>query len=232
MQLVEPAPAEAGLRVIGAGFGRTGTLSIKAALEELGFDPCYHMTVAFAQPVHAVRWAAASRGEAVDWRELLAGYRATVDWPACSYYRELVAAFPDAKVLLTVREAEGWYDSVRATIYRMRKLTTFPPVRQFLRVFLPNTQKVLVNVHETFWDNTFKGRFTDRQYAIGVYNAHIEAVKSYVPPERLVVFSARDGWEPLCTFLGVPVPAGKPFPSGHGRVNYFVLALRIAARGR
>jgi hypothetical protein len=232
MQLVEPAPAEAGLRVIGAGFGRTGTLSIKAALEELGFGPCYHMTEAFAHVVHAERWAAASRGEAVDWRELLAGFRATVDWPACSYYRELMAAFPDAKVLLTVREAEGWYDSVGATIYRMRRLTTFPPVRQFLRVFLPNTQKVLVNVHETFWDNTFKGRFTDRRYAIGVYNAHIEAVKDYVPRERLLVFNAREGWQPLCSFLGVPVPAGKPFPSGHGRANYFVLALQIAARGR
>ena len=110
--MVEPAPAEAGLRVIGAGFGRTGTLSIKAALEELGFGPCYHMTEAFAHVVHAERWAAASRGEAVNWRELLGGYRATVDWPACSYYRELMAAFPDAVAL----RADGWRDrSFRAS---------------------------------------------------------------------------------------------------------------------
>ena len=190
------------------------------------------MAEAFAHPVHAERWAAASRGEAVDWRELLAGYRATVDWPGCNYYRELMAAFPDAKVLLTVREAEAWYDSIRATIYRLGKLITFPPVRQFMRVFLPNTQKTWVNAHETCWDSTFKGRFTDRRYAIGVYNAHIEAVKDYVPPERLLVFNVREGWQPLCTFLGVPVPAGKPFPSGHGRINFFVLALQTAARGR
>ena len=98
------------LKVIGAGFGRTGTMSLKVALEELGFDPCYHMSELFENSSHADLWNAAADGERVDWEALLGGYAATVDWPGCSFYEELMEAYPDAKVLLSVRDPERWYE--------------------------------------------------------------------------------------------------------------------------
>src|SRR5262249_33070515 len=108
------------LDVIGAGFGRTGTLSLKAALEELGFSRCYHMVEVLATD-DARRWDAAARGEPVDWDRLFEGFRATVDWPACSFYRELLEKYPGAKVILTVRDPDRWYDSARQTIYFVRQ---------------------------------------------------------------------------------------------------------------
>jgi hypothetical protein len=112
------------LKVIGAGFGRTGTQSLQVALEELGFTRCYHMTEVFAHPEHAAAWSAARRGESVDWDTLFAGYQAAVDWPPCAFYQELLDRFPDAKVILTVRDADKWYESALQTIYYARH--TFP----------------------------------------------------------------------------------------------------------
>src|ERR1700761_2008202 len=108
------------LDVIGAGLGRTGTLSLKEALETLGFAKCYHMIEALPHADHIRLWDAASRGEPVDWERLFDGYRATVDWPGCSFYREFMERYPDAKVILSVRDADRWYDSARATIYYVR----------------------------------------------------------------------------------------------------------------
>ena len=106
------------LEVIGAGFGRTGTMSLKVALEELGFGPCYHMREVFEHPEHIELWRAAMRGDPVDWERVLGDYRATVDWPGCTFYGELLERNPDAKVILTVRDPQRWYESVRDTIYR------------------------------------------------------------------------------------------------------------------
>ena len=105
------------LRVIGAGFGRTGTASLKQALEIVGFAPCYHMFEVNKQKQGAQPWLAASRGQPVDWDQVLEGYQAVVDWPACAFYRELHARYPEARVILGVREAESWYQSARETIY-------------------------------------------------------------------------------------------------------------------
>src|SRR5918911_5138613 len=105
------------MKVIGAGFGRTGTMSLKAALEEIGYGPCYHMIDLFEKPEHVPLWQAATRGELVDWQELFAGYQATVDWPGAAFYKELMQAYPVAKVLLSVRDPEKWYASTRNTIY-------------------------------------------------------------------------------------------------------------------
>src|SRR5712692_3824595 len=108
-----------GLKIIGAGFGRTGTLSLKHALEELGFGPCYHMEELFDKPGVDAQWDAIVRGEPVDWNTVFKGYQATVDWPACAFYKALMQAYPDAKVLLTVRDPEKWYESVSSTIYQV-----------------------------------------------------------------------------------------------------------------
>ena len=112
------AHGEGGLKIIGAGFGRTGTLSLKVALEDLGFGPCYHMTEVFQHPEHAKEWLAAAKDQPQDWNKLFAGYQATVDWPGCSFYAELMEVYPDAKVILTVRDPEKWHDSVVNSIYQ------------------------------------------------------------------------------------------------------------------
>src|SRR5436309_15782365 len=115
------------MKVIGAGFGRTGTLSVKAALEELGFGPCYHMVEVFDKPRHVELWQAAAEGKPIDWDELFAGYNAAVDWPACTFYQQLMQAYPAAKVLLTVREPQSWYESTKNTIYPASRMSPDSP---------------------------------------------------------------------------------------------------------
>lgn len=193
------------MQIIGPGFGRTGTLSLKAALEQLGFDPCYHMIEVLTHPSHIATWQAAADGQPVDWVSFLGGYKAALDYPQAHFYKELMAAFPNAKVVLTVRDADRWYESTRETIYRGSALPAWlthilPPYRGFERM-----------VQDTVWQRIFHGRFEDRQYAIGVYNAHIAEVKASVPAQKLLVFDVKQGWAPLCAFLGVPIPTG-PFP--------------------
>ena len=189
------------IKLIGAGFGRTGTTSIKAAVEKLGLAPCYHMFEVIHNPAAADGWLAATRGEPTDWRELLSGYQATLDWPGCSFYKELMATYPDAKVLLTVRDPESWYASAHETIYQSNQMN--PP---------PSMQNFITMVKELLWQRDFDGKFEDKAYAINVFEEHIEEVKRTVPAEKLLVYNVKEGWEPLCQFLEVPVPQDEPFP--------------------
>ena len=224
-----------GMKVIGAGFGRTGTLSLKAALEELGFAPCYHMVELFEKPDDTEQWRAAMRGEAVDWKAFLAGYQATVDWPGCSFYKELMQAYPEAKVVLTVRDFDKWYESVLATIYAssrrfegMRKA----PVRAFFiqRFILRSRVRVVRLINDLIWEKTFGGNFADKAHALEVFNQHIEEVKQQVPADKLLVFNVKEGWGPLCAFLGVAVPTDKPFPHLNERASF--AGNRFQQRGR
>jgi hypothetical protein len=194
------------IRVIGAGFGRTGTLSLKQALEQLGFDKCYHMVEVFQNPDHLEQWTKATRGEPVDWPALFAGYRASVDWPSCNFWELQLEAFPDAKVILSERDPERWYDSVMNTIY--------PSSRKARDSADPAMKPWVEMAFELIWDGTFHGRIEDREHAIDVYLAHNEYVKKQAPRDRLLVFEPSQGWEPLCEFLGCPVP-DEPYP----RVN-------------
>jgi hypothetical protein len=194
------------VKVIGAGFGRTGTTSLAAALERLGFVKCHHMKEIVRDHGQAAAWMAAYRGEPVDWHTLLADYQATTDWPSCHFYRELMSEYPDAKVVLTIRDPERWYDSVRETIF---PLSAEAP-RWFCR-FIPRIHALLTLTDHNIWNGEFGGRFRDRAHAIAVFNAHIEEVERTVPPERLLVYSVKQGWGPLCEFLDVPVP-DEPFP--------------------
>ena len=207
---VQPEPARGALGellVIGAGFGRTGTMSLKAALELLGFGPCYHMTEMAGNPGHFRLWTAARDGEPVDWRRLYARYRATVDWPGCLYYRELLAAFPQARVILTVRDAERWYDSVRDTLYSLKTATD----ETYLAAAAAAGRRPALQYENRIWTDTFAGRFADREFAIGVYLRHNEQVRGTVPADRLLEYQVSEGWQPLCDFLRVPVP-DRPFP--------------------
>ena len=172
--------------VIGAGFGRTGTLSLKVALESLGFGPCYHMVEVFEHPQHVSLWQAAAEGRLADWEALFAGYRASVDWPACRFYADLMAAYPGAKVLLTVRDPDRWYESVRETIYwtTSGRPEQAPP---------PDMQPFVHMVDTLIWQGTFGGAFEDKQRAIAVFEAHNREVQAGVPRERLLVFHVAEG---------------------------------------
>lgn len=191
-----------GLDIIGAGFGRTGTLSLKLALEKIGFGPCYHMMEVLKNPHFAAYWKKAAYDEPLDWDQVFAGYRATVDWPGCSYWRELSVAYPKAKVVLSVRDPVRWHESTRNTIFSpdmMKRAAEAPPDENRAGMM----KKIL--------GDTFGGRFADREHAIAVFNDHIAAVKDAIPSDRLLVFEVADGWEPLCAFLGADVP-DEPFP--------------------
>jgi hypothetical protein len=182
------------LKVIGAGFGRTGTHSLKLALEMLGFSPCYHMVEVFTHPGHSEQWEAIARGATPDWNKLLGGYKAGVDWPVCHFWRELSQAYPDAKIILTERDAEGWYRSIADTIFEF-----------IARGKASQASLIVFGTQLTF------GNRTDKEHVIDVYRRHNETVKREAPKDRLLVYDVPQGWKPLCDFLGVPVPA-TPFP--------------------
>jgi len=209
-----------GLKIIGAGFGRTGTMSLKAALEELGFSLCYHMTELFGKPAQVAQWEAAARGKPVDWNSIFEGYQATVDWPGCSFYQQLMEVYPEAKVLLTERDPESWYESAYNTIYQPIRedagSNSTPPADGISGPPL----EVASMIKAIIWEGTFGGKFADKDYAITVFKQHSEEVKRRVPPEKLLVYEVKEGWEPLCAFLEVEVPQDKPFPYLNDRNSF------------
>jgi hypothetical protein len=191
------------LEVIGAGLGRTATFSLKFALEHLGFGPCYHMSEVFAGARHNVPlWLDVVRGKP-DWDAIFAGFKSTTDYPACSYWRELAERYPDAKVVLTVRDANSWYDSVSETIFSPRMQSSFAgtPVEAMMKGVI---------------FDAFNGRADERAFMTDWFTRRNQQVVDALPAERLLVFSPKQGWEPLCTFLGVPVPDA-PFPRVNSR---------------
>ena len=197
------------MQVIGAGFGRTGTMSLKGALEELGFGPCFHMIDLIRDPVRVELWADAVEDRPVDWRKVFDGYAATVDWPGCTFYAQLMDTFPDAKVLLTVRDPDAWYESTLRTIHAAQAAARSGELAGGTQP--PPSPRVTRVIGTLIWDGTFAGRFQDRRFAIDVFNRHNEAVRERVPADRLLVHEIGDGWEPLAEFLDVPVPQ-TPFP--------------------
>lgn len=211
------------VKVIGAGLARTGTLSLKLALEHLGYDKTYHMEELINSATDLEFWKLALEKEQVDWSRLFAGYQATVDYPGCYFYKELLEFYPHAKVILTVRECSDWYDSVASTIYRLRpndllsllKLATRAIVSSRYRSILP----VFWYANKLIWHGHFKDRFADRDFAIEIYNRHIAAVQEHVPSEQLLVFDVCEGWEPLCQFLDRPIPS-EAFPHANSRNDF------------
>ena len=187
------------LSVIGAGIGRTGTTSLKLALEQLGLGPCYHMQEVFKNPAAIASWVRASEGAPMDWDEVFRGYGSTTDWPACDYWQGLADHWPKARIILTVRDAEAWFASTQKTIFGplvTPAATDMSPVALLMRAVT---------------SRAFKGILNDHDRCIEAYERHNASVIASAPPERLLVFDAAQGWPPLCRFLGVPVPA-TPFP--------------------
>lgn len=187
------------LKIIGAGFGRTGTHSLKNALELIGFGPCYHMVEVFQHPEHVPVWQAAADRQEVHWEDIFHDYVSAVDWPTAAFYRPLMQRYPDAKVILTVRDFEGWYRSVQNTIGR-RHFDDQPDSPQ---------QRMIMRV---IWNGIFSDRFDDRAYALDIFEKHVRDVKYHVPAQRLLVYDVREGWGPLCQFLNCAIPEDTPFP--------------------
>jgi hypothetical protein len=183
------------LKVIGAGFGRTGTHSLNLALEMLGFGPCHHMADVNGSDQQKAWFRAAGRGEPVNWDEVYAGFNSAVDWPTAYFWRELADYYPEAKVILTVRNSEEWFKSARETIFKTMDDTANPA--SFGRAVIR--------------DKIFGGNIEDEAHVIRVLEENNADVIRSLPSTRLLVYEVSYGWPKLCAFLGVPVPA-EPFP--------------------
>lgn len=186
------------LRVVGAGVGRTGTHSLKVALEQLLGGPCHHMIEVLGHPEQVPGWIDAIEGRPVDWDALLSGYRAIVDWPGGSFWRELRAANPDALVLLSVRDADDWYRSASNTIFLTFDQSP-PGAEGWLGAMLQLMRE------------RFSDQFDDKDAMIAAFERHNDAVRREVPASQLLEWRPGDGWEPICERLSLPVPS-EPFP--------------------
>ena len=221
------------LKVIGAGFPRTGTTSLKTALELLGFGPCCHMWE-LMKPEHAWRWPMLSRavdGKPVHWPTVYRGFKATVDSPGCFFWRKLVRAFPEAKVILTVRDAYDWQLSQQ----RGSAVGFAQADRNRLDPVMSSTIGRMDAAIAREWGSSLERPpgMSAEQHTREQFLRHAEIVKSEIPPERLLVFQVTEGWGPLCRFLDVDEPS-TPFPRDNDlgdfarRVSAVVAAARIA----
>jgi sulfotransferase family protein len=203
------------LKIIGSGFGRTGTRSLKDALEQLGFGPCHHMEEVFENPEQVAHWQAFAAGKPVDWNAVFAGYKSQIDWPGAHVWRELSVAFPEAKVIHSQRPDASWWNSFSKTIGKL--LAVYPKME------LPPHVKDMLDVCSDFiGQGTFDGKFGDRDAALAAYHQRADDVRAAIPPERLLVFDVAEGWEPLCAFLDVPVP-DIPFPHRNVKSDFWDL---------
>ena len=200
------------LSVIGAGFGRTGTLSTKLALETLGLGPCHHMEEVFTHPEQLPYWRAAIDGQPVDWEQAFAGYHSTIDWPSTHYWRQLADYFPDAKILLGVRPAEVWWNSFEKTIAKLLEIRQSIP-DEYVRSFLDMANKMIT-------EQTFGNQMHDKKSALIAYQQRIDDVTRAIAAERLLVFDVAQGWEPLCEFFDRPIPQ-EEFPKTNSRDEFW-----------
>jgi hypothetical protein len=191
------------LRVIGTGFGRTGTDSMREALNILGFGPCHHMSEVSRVPEQKRLWRALAKGAVPDWDRMFEGYVSCVDFPSACYWRTLLAVYPEAKAILTWRSAESWWTSYAQSIGPL----------------IANSDDPDAVSTTLLADQLFGGRPLDRDHVVGIYEAHVAEVLATVPPERLLVHRLGDGWAPLCAHLGVPVP-GVPYPKRNSAADF------------
>lgn len=192
------------LSIVGLGFGRTGTESLKKALEILGCGPCYHMFEVLPHQDRVDEWVSLVQGKSPDWDKTFDGYNATVDWPGAYFWRELSAHYSDAKFILTTRDPEHWYESMAKTILPLLKASSEDP-------------NSLAN--QMFISRTFGGNIDDRDHVIDVFKRHNAAVKAAIPASQLLELEVGAGWERLCDFLGMDVP-DVPYPWGNSTDDF------------
>ncbi|MDH3710921.1 MAG: hypothetical protein OER04_13590 [Cyclobacteriaceae bacterium] len=211
------------IKIIGAGLPRTGTNTLKQSLEMLGYSKTYHMKELIVNPEMLPQWLALENGEQPNWDELYDGFEATVDFPAYPWYKEHMKRYPDAKVIMTVRPFEGWYKSIESTILTAGPQTPLEKIVMMIKLaFNPRLRKVIQCVKlakRMIFQKHLQGKFADKAFAEEIFNKHMEDVKTYVPPEKLLIYDVRDGWGPLCEFLGKPVPE-EELPHLNKRENF------------
>lgn len=199
------------LEVIGAGFGRTGTHSLGLAFEKLGFGPCHNIREVTKNPSHVEIWNDAIDSKPTDWDFLFESYRSTVEWPAVAFLPQLIGHFPKAKVVLTLRDPESWYESAGETIFEGLELSAYNPD--------PIKRESSGMFRRLILERTFGGRYREKEHAIEVYQHHNQHVVEIVPKQRLLQYDVKEGWEPLCEFLDRPVPE-EPFPWLNERTKF------------
>jgi hypothetical protein len=203
------------LKIIGAGYPRTGTMSLKIALEQLGLGPCHHMKEVIDHPQTAPLWMDAADGRP-DWNRIFEGYASCIDAPSCYFWREIWKVYPDAKIIMTERDPEKWFESVNSTVFsrRWKETTSKMPLAAFFKKL-------------TF--DHYGDRLDDRDFMIGEFTRYKDEVKRLVPKERLLIYRGGDGWEPLCAFLGVPVPDA-PYPRTNSREEISAMMAKAASQ--
>jgi hypothetical protein len=204
------------LKIVGAGLGRTGTKSMQTALTMLGFGPCHHMVEVFAHPETMPLWIDAAAGKS-NWDAIFKGYHSVVDYPGAAYWREIANHYPGAKVVLSIRDADAWFDSTRATIFAPGSMAAGGegPFAPFFNSFISRLP------------GGSRERLHDRAFMTDYFRRHTEEVIAAFPKERLLVYQAGEGWDRLCAFLGVAVPQ-EPYPSENSRAEFIK---RVAAQG-
>ena len=211
------------IKIIGAGLPRTGTTTLKKSLEILGYSKTYHMKELIVNPEKLPFWLEMEEKRTTDWDALYKGYDSTVDFPGYPYYKEHMEQYPDAKVILTVRPFADWYRSVNNTIRKAGPQTLPEKLKMMVKMAtnprLRKVVKAIKMVKRVVWEKHFQGRIEDAAFAEKIFNEHIEEVKAYVPKEKLLVYDVREGWAPLCSFLGMPEPA-EPLPHLNKKENF------------
>jgi len=205
------------IEVFGTGQGRTGTTSLKAALEHLGFGKCYHMFELFKHPEEVVYFEKAERGEKVDWETLFKGYRSACDFPVIRYYQQILALYPDAKVIHTTRDPESWFKSVSDTIFWATQPTPLRMLKMMIRLPFSSTLRKRLRVlkyNGMMVRKVFGEDLKNKSAVISLFNAYNDEILHSIPKEKMLVYDVKSGWGPLCAFLNVPVP-GIPFPKSN-----------------
>ena len=211
------------IKIIGAGFPRTGTTTLKRCLETLGHSHVYHMKELLVNPENLHYWKKLDETGDTDWKELYKGYDATVDFPGYPWYKEHMKQYPDAKVILTVRDFEGWYKSVDSTVFRAGPQTPVEKIKMMGKLLSSararNVVKCIKFFKKVFFANELQGKFEDKAFAQKIWEDHITNVKAFVPQEKLLIYDVREGWAPICKFLGVEEPS-EPLPHLNKKENF------------
>ncbi len=218
------------IKIIGAGLPRTGTNTLKQSLEQLGHKHVYHMKELLVNPEKLHYWKTLDDTGDTDWDALYEGYDGTVDFPGYPWYKEHMKRYPDAKVILTVRDFEAWYKSVDSTVFRAGPQTPGEKIKMMGKLLtsarIRNVVKCIKWFKKVFFADNLQGKFGDKEFAKKFWEDHIAEIKASVPADKLLVYDVRDGWAPLCKFLGVPEPS-EPLPHLNKKENFMAMLPKL-----
>jgi hypothetical protein len=211
------------LEIIGTGLARTGTMSLKVALEHLTGDKCFHMIELLKNPKRVEIIKKGYESNQFDWDKFFEGYSSAVDYPTCLYYKELLNQNPNAKVIHTVRDFDSWYESVKQTVYRGKPKKAVDFMRIIKNMLFSSEYRKVAPVFmfndKLIWQGHFESKFEDKEFMRKKYKDHEEEVKNTVDKERLLMYDVKEGWEPLCNFLGKNIPK-IAFPRANQRMEF------------